>query len=238
MDSDNVPKSSQINHFNGKLSETQVNRKRIIQVLDLFNSKYKCKICRKKLRYRADEIIHSKLKHRLKDTQIFCPICKKIFTSYQYLTLHLMVDHLKEKPYRCRLCKRRFYYFISLKRHCYKIHLNKLNNSLSSSCSSPSIPDSPLSNDSKKLNLFDLIDYDNSQIVVSDHNELKSFDAYTKYESFLNKMKLCETIWNGDLNKEAHSLDLINISPLMTVCIDLCFLTTKLKKKCEGNSFK
>ena len=61
-----------------------LNRKRVIQMLDLFNSKYDCKKCRKKLRYKADQIIHTKLKHNNniqtnhsnKNTrQIICPEC-------------------------------------------------------------------------------------------------------------------------------------------------------------------
>ncbi len=207
MDSDTLLKLCQ---NNGLFSETQTNRKRVIQVLDLFNSKYKCKICRKRLRYKADEITH-RCKHHLKGSSIFCPICKKIFKSYQYLTLHLMVDHLKEKPYGCRLCKRRFHAFISLKRHCYKFHLNKMNNSLSSRSSSSNSSNSPLSFDSSELNLLDLIDYDNSQIVLSDQNDCNNS---------LNKFKLGGTIWNDCLNKDVHNLDLINISPLTMVLLN------------------
>jgi hypothetical protein len=210
MDSDTLLKHCQNNQLNRLFSETQTNRKRVIQVLDLFNSKYKCKICRKRLRYKADEITH-RCKHRLKSSSIFCPICKKIFKSYQYLTLHLMVDHLKEKPYGCRLCKRRFHAFISLKRHCYKFHLNKMNNSLSSRSSSSNSSNSPLLFDSSELNLLDLIDYDNSQIVLFDQNDCKNS---------LNNIKLGGTIWNDCLNKDVDNLDLINISPLTMVLLN------------------
>ena len=137
-----------------------------------------------------------------------------------------MVDHLKEKPYGCRLCKRKFHAFISLKRHCNKTHLNKLNNSSSSISSSSNSSDSPLLFDSKNLNLFDLIDYENSQIVLSGRNELENLASYSKYESFLNRIKLSEIIWNGDLNKDINNLDLINISPLMMVFICFCIFRT------------
>ena len=50
----NVIKEKEIN---------KINHKRVIQMLDLFNSKYNCKKCCKKLRYKADQIIHCKLKH-------------------------------------------------------------------------------------------------------------------------------------------------------------------------------
>jgi hypothetical protein len=126
----------------------------VIKILDIFNSKYNCRICRKKLRYKAEQIIHNELKHKNKNisikrgekegeakTGIKCPYCFNFITrTYSHLTLHLMIKHLNEKPYGCRVCKKRFYAFINLKKHCIKMH---------------------------KTQLYDLIDYDNSNIISS-----------------------------------------------------------------------
>lgn len=35
----------------------------LFKKFDLFNSKYNCRICRQRLRSKADEIIHSMVKH-------------------------------------------------------------------------------------------------------------------------------------------------------------------------------
>jgi hypothetical protein len=150
-----------------------MNRKRVIQMLDLFNSKYDCKKCRKKLRYKADHIIHSKLKHTATNHQITCPECSLQFRTYFSLTSHLMTVHLNERPYGCKICHKKFHAFALLKRHCHKKHLNS--DSAPSSLLSPVSLNSTSSStrssettDSKFNNLYDLIDYDNSTIIPSE----------------------------------------------------------------------
>ncbi|RMZ94733.1 RB-associated KRAB zinc finger isoform X1 [Brachionus plicatilis] len=94
--------------------------KDVMQKLDLFNSKYKCIICRKRLRYKADEIIHSQIIHNPANPKNMCPYCHKMFQSCHKLRIHLMKIHLNEKPYRCRLCSKKFVQFVHLKKHCKK----------------------------------------------------------------------------------------------------------------------
>ena len=175
-----------------------LNRKRIIQMLDLFNSKYDCKICCKKLRYKADQIIHSELKHNYSNTTIKCPLCDYTSNTYFRLKFHLMKKHLNEKPYGCRQCNGRFYSFSLLKKHCYLKHLNR--SSLSSSSSSSS---SFASNSSESNNFIDLINYENSTINLKDTNLLQnsvqnplSFNSELNMKYFLNlnKMKKSKNI--------------------------------------------
>ncbi|CAF0875378.1 unnamed protein product [Brachionus calyciflorus] len=102
----------------------------LIQKMDIFNSKYKCRICRKRLRYKADEIIHTEILHSSKfdiNSNILnyeCPLCDHKFKSIYNLRLHLMKIHLNERPYGCRLCNKKFLNFIELKKHCKK-HVHK-----------------------------------------------------------------------------------------------------------------
>lgn len=98
--------------------------KDLMRILDLFNSKYKCVICRKRLRYKADEIIHSEIIHNQNNMNNSCPFCGKLFRSSFILRKHLMNIHLNEKPYKCRICGKKFSQFFNLKKHCKK-HLSK-----------------------------------------------------------------------------------------------------------------
>ena len=158
-----------------------INRKRVIQMLDLFNSKYDCKICRKKLRYKADQIIHSKLKHRHRGQTINCPECNQRFKTYFSLTTHLMTVHLNERPYGCKICHKKFHAFAHLKRHCHKKHLNIEAASSLLSPVSLSLSSSPVSSAStflcspktneKTNNLHDLIDYENSILISNENNQ-------------------------------------------------------------------
>lgn len=117
----------------------------IIKKFDLFNSKYDCKVCRKKLRYKADEIIHLKLKHANNGSTIQCPTCNRKYRTYYALKLHLMKAHLNERPYGCKLCKNKFSAFVKLKRHCHKCH--------------PTLP------------LYEIIDYDNSKLEITNGSD-------------------------------------------------------------------
>jgi hypothetical protein len=96
------------------------------QLLDLFNSKYYCKICRSKLRTKADEIIHLKYKHNKtvdSNQLIKCLFCSKKFKSYFSFKRHLTIKHLKEKPYGCNLCvDKSFTNFYHLKKHILRDH--------------------------------------------------------------------------------------------------------------------
>jgi hypothetical protein len=167
----NVIKEKEIN---------KINHKRVIQMLDLFNSKYNCKKCCKKLRYKADQIIHCKLKHSKQNDQltIECPelLCDKSFQTYFHLKFHLMKSHLNEKPYGCSFCLTKFYSFISLKKHCLKKHSNE--------------------------NILNLISYDNSIIKMETEHNNNSYlpnsienplsfnsDLNLKYFSYLNNIK-------------------------------------------------
>lgn len=49
----------------------------VFKKFDLFYSKYNCRICRKKLRYKADEIVHLKLKHAKKVLKLILNIIFK-----------------------------------------------------------------------------------------------------------------------------------------------------------------
>jgi hypothetical protein len=186
-------------------SVQNANRKRVLQMLDLFNSKYDCKVCRKKLRYKADQIIHHKLKHatgagdRNSRDNFKCPFCDKKHNSYFKLMTHLMINHLKEKPYGCKICKKKFLSFLKFKRHCQNTH--------------------------SEVNLLNLIEYDNSELVLADnhkHNNLAlenekiaseskqiqpmivkindnlssyyTTNSQIKYTKFLDKIKLSEII--------------------------------------------
>ena len=210
-----LPSNCKVNEEDSTKHEnsSSSDRKRIIQILDLFNSKYDCKICRKKLRYKADHIIHAKLKHRLtKSEKKVCPFCKLNFKTYHQLTSHLMVDHLNEKPYGCRLCKKKFHAFLHLKRHCSKMHLREL--TVDSNLSSSSLLDSSFSNaslfpvdmslGSRKNYLFGLIDYDNSQLGLKnserEEKEENLSNINFKYRHFLNKLRLSEIVWKNDLD--------------------------------------
>lgn len=167
-----------------KIETNFLNRKRVIQMLDLFNSKYDCKICRKKLRYKADQIIHSKLKHRHRGQVIKCPECNEQFRTYFSLTSHLMTVHLNERPYGCKICHKKFHAFALLKRHCHKKHLNIEAASTLLSPVSISVSSSPLSSASafscssqaneKTNNLHDLIDYENSILIPNESNQSMS----------------------------------------------------------------
>lgn len=168
-----------------------LNRKRVIQMLDLFNSKYDCKKCRKKLRYKADQIIHAKLKHNHKQynaqTLIKCPECHVQFKTYLSLTSHLMTVHLNERPYGCKICNKKFHAFALLKRHCHKKHLNldASPSSLLSPVSLNSTPSPQFSNTTtyscnsveatstcdKANNLYDLIDYENSILIPNSKSD-------------------------------------------------------------------
>ena len=174
---------------NKNISDTSekhfLNRKRVIQMLDLFNSKYDCKKCRKKLRYKADKIIHEKLKHSNSYNFIKCPECDLQFKTYFTLTTHLMTVHLNERPYGCKICHKKFHAFALLKRHCNKKHLNT--ELLPSSLLSPISLNSYLSintnsiesgeNNSKRNNLYDLIDYENSILIKNENNQYISLSS-------------------------------------------------------------
>lgn len=116
-------------------------KKDLIQIMDLFNSKYKCSICRRRLRYKADEIIHRQNLHNHKRTSFSCSFCDKPFNSFYMLRQHLMMVHLNEKPYQCRICKKKFSQFLHLKKHCRK-HVTD------------------------KLSFHSMIEYENSRIVL------------------------------------------------------------------------
>ena len=195
-------------------NDTLTSRKSVIQILDLFNSKYDCKICRKKLRYKSDQIIHSKLKHRPGVESKSCPYCQISFKTYHQLSLHIRIrcklSH-HEKPYGCKICRKKFHSFIYLKRHCSQIHLNNLNGSSdskafssNSSTNSSHSSFSSFSFDSRKLNLFDLIDYDNSQIVLQGQQHADDSPPPTniRYKKFLNKIKLSENVWNTKVEND------------------------------------
>lgn len=175
---------------NKNISDTSeihfLNRKRVIQMLDLFNSKYDCKKCRKKLRYKADKIIHEKLKHSLSSNLIKCPECDLEFKTYLTLTSHLMTVHLNERPYGCKICHKKFHAFSLLKRHCNKKHLNT--ESLPSSLLSPVSLNSYLSintnsmdyrenTDGMRNNLYDLIDYENSILIKNENKQSSSLSS-------------------------------------------------------------
>jgi hypothetical protein len=157
----------------------------IIQILDLFNSKYDCKICRQKLRYKADEIIHVEFKHKKcaseHNNAISCPFCKETLRTYHQLTRHLMIKHLNERPYGCRLCKKRFSAFIKLKKHCVQNHvagsnnISGMNNSLSSTASSLSSNSSTAS--SGGVLLHELIEYENSNLSFQSPNPPLDLDT-------------------------------------------------------------
>jgi hypothetical protein len=150
-------------------------------MLDLFNSKYNCRICRTKLRYKADQIIHSQLKHKKGITTIQCPYCNEKTKTYCHLTLHLNKVHLKEKPYGCAICKKKFLTFIQLRRHFKQFHMDQIeattnhivdlnNNSIESSESDTS--QHHLSMSSSNLGDFlQTIEYTNSQIIPSSMKE-------------------------------------------------------------------
>lgn len=138
--------------FNSQSSqESDAKRNEIIKKLDLFNSKYSCTICRRKLRYKADEIIHLQLKHRKQSPSdstvasstrmIDCPLsCGRTFSTYYRVRAHLSRCHLHERPYGCKLCKhKRFYEFVTLKAHFVKHHQPQFNA------------------------IYDVIDYENSK---------------------------------------------------------------------------
>ena len=218
------------------------NRKRVIQMLDLFNSKYDCKLCRKKLRTKADQIVHSELKHKPDShaNTINCPYCDLKHTTYFQLTSHLMINHLNERPYGCRLCKKKFHAFIQLKRHCNTAHLNTASlkpenssNSSSSLCSSGFVSKSSSSSSSssssycssssfnstltnKCQSLFDLIDYTNSNLCldepaqISDPKRAKSDD-------------LAEILFDNSLNESVFTI-------ITQFNIDECSLCSKLFK--------
>lgn len=166
-------------------------RKRVIQMLDLFNSKYDCNKCRKKLRYKADKIIHEKLKHSISYHLIKCPECDLQFKTYFSLTSHLMTVHLNERPYGCKICHKKFHAFALLKRHCHKKHLNtdsspssllspvSLNSNLS--ISSNSITPEEKSGVGKRNNLYDLIDYENSILIKTEINQSSRYLFNNKY---------------------------------------------------------
>jgi hypothetical protein len=103
------------------------NNKNIIEILDLFNSKYYCKICRQKLRTKADELIHLNYKHcKIQTAKIICLYCSIEFQTYYNLKKHLMIKHLNERPYGCKICKNKNYtQFINLKIHIKKHHKNE-----------------------------------------------------------------------------------------------------------------
>ena len=96
------------------------------EILDLFNSKFYCKICRQKLRTKADEIIHLKYKHNREhdsDVPIKCLFCVKQFKTYFSFKKHLIIKHLDERPYGCNLCvRKRFTNFCHLKTHIKRSH--------------------------------------------------------------------------------------------------------------------
>lgn len=143
----------------------------IIKILDLFNSKYDCKICRRKLRYKADEIIHLKLMHQTQETRLIkCPICSNVSKTFYHLKIHLMKDHLNERPYGCRLCKKKFHAFVQLKRHFRACVL--------SSKSSPQT--------SYFKNFSSLIEYENSTIYS---------ESQIRYVNFLKKIKFNEVVF-------------------------------------------
>ena len=189
------PEANIVNYVSSKsvLNSNEINslnHKRIIQMLDLFNSKYYCKVCCSKLRYKADQIIHSQLKHtKTKETSnknvnssyaakrpiIKCPKCDDSFSTYFHLKFHLMKKHLNEKPYGCRACQVKFYSFSRLRKHCFAKHIGnntKLASCSSSSSFSVSSSSSTSSNvslslsENSNVNLIDLINYDNSNFQV------------------------------------------------------------------------
>ena len=103
--------------------------KKIMEILDLFNSKYYCKICRQMLRTKADEIIHLKYKHNQqvdKNQCLKCLFCSSQFKTYLTFKKHLMIKHLDERPYGCKKCNntKRFTQFVQLKMHVKKFHAN------------------------------------------------------------------------------------------------------------------
>ena len=155
-----------------------LNRKRVIQMLDLFNSKYDCKKCRKKLRYKADQIVHEKLKHSMSNKFIKCPECDLEFNTYFSLTSHLMTVHLNERPYGCKLCHKKFHAFALLRRHCHKKHLNIKSSPFISIKSNLSVdsykitPSENLVKSEKRNNLYDLIDYENSILITNKINKV------------------------------------------------------------------
>lgn len=190
----------------------------IIKVLDLFNSKYDCKVCRKKLRYKADEIIHLELKHKKRNESnnksssnvIKCPYCSKLIPTYFQLTRHLMIKHLNEKPYGCRLCKKKFFAFIALKQHCLKHHilnhnhhhhqLDENNNNMDANKYSPITclsTDTTSSSSFKSMHsLQDLIEYDNSNLT---------------YELSLDDLIDMNDIDDQDEDNEDDEIDVIKI---------------------------
>lgn len=119
--------------------------KELIQIMDLFNSKYKCSVCRRRLRYKADEIIHRENLHNQRRISYNCSFCGRSFNSFYMLRQHLMIVHLNEKPYQCRVCKKKFTHFLHLKKHC-KIHMTD------------------------KLAFHNMIEYHNSRIKFSNSN--------------------------------------------------------------------
>jgi len=216
------PEASIVNYVSRKSvlnsNETNsLNHKRIIQMLDLFNSKYYCKVCCSKLRYKADQIIHSQLKHKIKtkDTLnngigcakrpiIKCPKCENSFSSYFHLKFHLMRKHLNEKPYGCRACQVKFYSFSRLRKHCFAKHIGHARVASSSSCSSSSFSVSSFSsnssnmsmlsdNSSNGINLIDLINYENSKFQVDSSmfpNDSKKCSSNLLLNSFENPLSI------------------------------------------------
>lgn len=134
--------------------------KNLIEYLDLFNSKYYCKVCRIKLRTQADEIIHMKYKHKNASTTsktraIKCCYCSKQYKCYFKLKKHLMLKHLNEKPYACKLCvDTKYTQFVHLKLHFKAKHFNLL----------------------KDKHFNKLIDYSNSKPIDDDDDDDQDVD--------------------------------------------------------------
>ena len=149
----------------------RVRHHRIIKVMDLFSSKYDCKVCRKKLRYKADEIIHG-IKHKSGPTldyhQIKCPYCFEEMRTYFQLGRHLMIKHLNERPYGCRLCKKKFHAFVKLKNHCFKYHLSNSSDTYFDLRQSPSSVMSSVQSITSSFQ--DIIEYENSHLSLESAN--------------------------------------------------------------------
>jgi len=181
-------------------------QKEYIETLDLFNSKYFCKICRKRLRLKADQIIHEQILHRKDCAQIDngekrkhemkCIYCDHLFTTYYHLKLHLM-QHLDEKPYGCKPCRIKFSSFFKFKHHFNTKH------------KTPSAVE--------HVNIYDLIEYENSSLTAKKraYFELNnSINLVVYLNNQISKCNFCQQMFFNNFEYLMHVWSHLNANLL------------------------
>ena len=85
-------------------------------------TEFKCDLCGKDVSTTGSLNRHKAMVHNIKELPFKCEKCEKRFFSESYLKVHVTRFHENIRPFGCNLCNFRFFNQACLKSHIEKVH--------------------------------------------------------------------------------------------------------------------